>query len=199
MDEALGESSVDHIWAGQDRGPTASGFLNNVAIGDLALVPQGFQSSQFEPLFAFSGATAGNGLYVSNLDLSALTDYANEIQIDPTLTIYFVSAELNPSVDITGFPDAEHFLNGQFGGRLQWVPGGLGGAATKTLSGSYDKSTGKFQLNLSGAYSGQTNIIEASTNLVNWMPIFTNIGSTMFTDPKATNYPYRFYRTKTLP
>jgi hypothetical protein len=37
------------------------------------------------------------------------------------------------------------------------------------------------------------------TNLVNWIPIYTNVGSFIFTDPKATNYPDRFYRDLTLP
>ena len=42
--------------------------------------------------------------------------------------------------------------------------------------------------------AGQTYIIETSTNLVNWVPIYTNGGSFMFTDPNATNYNQQFYR-----
>ncbi len=40
-------------------------------------------------------------------------------------------------------------------------------------------------------------IILASTNLVDWIPVFTNLpvtGSIQFTDPGATNQPARFYR-----
>jgi hypothetical protein len=42
--------------------------------------------------------------------------------------------------------------------------------------------------------AGQTYIIQTSTNLVNWVPIYTNGGSFMFTDPNATNSSQQFYR-----
>jgi uncharacterized delta-60 repeat protein/uncharacterized repeat protein (TIGR01451 family) len=45
---------------------------------------------------------------------------------------------------------------------------------------------------------GQTNVIQGSTNLVNWVPIYTNVGSFIFTDPNAANYRYRFYRDRIL-
>jgi hypothetical protein len=44
---------------------------------------------------------------------------------------------------------------------------------------------------------GYVCVIEASTNLVDWIPIFTNStlsGSFAFTDQTATNIPSRFYR-----
>jgi hypothetical protein len=42
-------------------------------------------------------------------------------------------------------------------------------------------------------------IIEASTNLVNWLPIQTNAlinGQVRFTDPQAVLFPKRFYRAR---
>ena len=51
----------------------------------------------------------------------------------------------------------------------------------------------------------QTNVIEASTDLVHWLPIYTNIGSytnvgeSTITDPKASNYSRRFYRATAWP
>lgn len=196
-DVASGQDEVHHIWAGKDFGATAAGYLNNVAIGTLALVQT---STVFEPLFHFSGtnAAAHNGLYVSNLDLSMLTDYTNEIQIDPNLTIYFVSATLNTNVNISPFPDAQHFLDGQFGGRLRWS--GVNSLPTQQSQGISGGlvSGGNFQINFVSG-SGQTNIIEASTNLVNWVPIYTNVGSITFTDSAANGFRYRFYRAKTLP
>jgi hypothetical protein len=53
-----------------------------------------------------------------------------------------------------------------------------------------------FSLNLSPPW-GYVCVVEASTNLVDWIPIFTNItlsGNVVFTDPSATNVPSRFYR-----
>ena len=40
----------------------------------------------------------------------------------------------------------------------------------------------------------QTNVIQASTNLINWIPIYTNVGSFTFTNAVDPNYPFRFYR-----
>jgi hypothetical protein len=196
-DTALEENEVDHIWAGHDFGTNAAGYLNNVAIGTLVLNQD---SSVFEPLFHFTGANVANGLYVSNLDLSTLTDYANELEIDPNLVIYFISAKLNTNVVITPFSSAAAFLDGQFGGHLRWVQntGASSTTGTTTLSSSMI-SGGRFQFNVTGASGSQTNIVQASTNLINWVPIYTNMGSMTFTDAAANTYPHRFYRVMTSP
>jgi len=64
----------------------------------------------------------------------------------------------------------------------------------RMIPGSPDKS---------GAFTMQVEIpstlpyvIQASTNLLDWLPIFTNVvpGLLNFTDFDATNYPVRFYR-----
>ncbi|MGO8928165.1 MAG: LamG-like jellyroll fold domain-containing protein [Limisphaerales bacterium] len=52
---------------------------------------------------------------------------------------------------------------------------------------------GAAQISVTGL-TGQTYVIEGSTDLVNWVPIYTNGSSFMFTDPSATNYQQRFYR-----
>jgi len=44
-----------------------------------------------------------------------------------------------------------------------------------------------------------TYIIEASTDLLNWTPLSTNIsdgGLVLFKDTAATNFNYRFYRAR---
>jgi len=109
---------INHTWAGQDRGTNVAGYLNNTAVGKLVLLSDGP-----DPLFHFSGTGARNGLYVDLLDLSTLTDYTNQLSIDPSLVIYYAAAQLSftpPPVD--GIPQQpEEYLNGQFGGRLRWV------------------------------------------------------------------------------
>jgi hypothetical protein len=53
-----------------------------------------------------------------------------------------------------------------------------------------------FQVQVSGS-AGKTYVLQASTNLVNWVSLSTNVPiATPFTmsDPGATNYPARFYR-----
>ena len=199
-------TEVDHVWAGVDRGVSASGYVNNVALGTLALIPQGTQQSGYLPLFAFFGATGNNGLYVANLDLTQLTNYFNEIAIDPSITIYYENVTLNASVD-TGSQTANQFLDGmQFldananlGGRMRWV--NTGPVAPKQvnygkMTGSYNGANGKYQLMVSSA-AGPTNfVIEASADLKNWVPIYTNNGPFGFyTDPDSGSYAHRFYRT----
>jgi uncharacterized repeat protein (TIGR01451 family) len=60
------------------------------------------------------------------------------------------------------------------------------------ISGPTNNST-FFQFNVT-SLPGQTNVVYASTNLVNWVPIRTNVGSFTFTDLITQPYPVRFYR-----
>ncbi len=53
--------------------------------------------------------------------------------------------------------------------------------------------SGAAQISVTGL-AGQTYVIEGSTDLVNWLPIYTNGGSFMFADTNATNYQQRFFR-----
>jgi PA14 domain-containing protein/chitobiase/beta-hexosaminidase-like protein/Big-like domain-containing protein len=55
---------------------------------------------------------------------------------------------------------------------------------------------GQFQLGFAGMVSSNY-ILQATTNLINWTPISTNMATTnLFNliDPAATNFPHRFYR-----
>jgi len=52
---------------------------------------------------------------------------------------------------------------------------------------------GTFQFNVT-SLPGQTNVVQVSTNLINWVPLQTNVGPFLFIDPNAPNYPVRFYR-----
>jgi hypothetical protein len=54
----------------------------------------------------------------------------------------------------------------------------------------------QLQLGFMGV-TGSNYVLQASTNLTTWMPLTTNLAATNwfnFIDPKATNFPYRFYR-----
>jgi hypothetical protein len=113
-----------HTWAGEDRGPSPAGYVNNVAMGQLVLAVTGLA-----PYFTFSGTGAQNGLYTDLLDLTSLgANYTNALQIDPNLTIYYAAARLGVTPpQSNGVPQLpEEYLNGQFGGRLRWVPGFAG-------------------------------------------------------------------------
>ena len=56
---------------------------------------------------------------------------------------------------------------------------------------------GQFTFDLTGP-TGRSVVIEASTDLVNWLPIWTNTfgaGALNFSDPQSGIYSNRFYRT----
>jgi hypothetical protein len=57
-------------------------------------------------------------------------------------------------------------------------------------------ASGQFRLTVSGD-SGPDYTLQASTNLLNWIPLQTTspvVFPFSFSDPSATNYPQRFYR-----
>ena len=64
------------------------------------------------------------------------------------------------------------------------------------MTGGYNKANGQFQLMVASG-AGPTNfVIQASTDLKKWVPIYTNNGPFgVYADPNAGSYPYRFYRT----
>jgi subtilisin family serine protease len=61
---------------------------------------------------------------------------------------------------------------------------------------------GPFQLRVSGGLN-RTCVVEATTNLTSWSPVFTNTASTNgtfdFTDSQSTNWPQRFFRATASP
>ncbi|MGP8020690.1 MAG: immunoglobulin domain-containing protein [Limisphaerales bacterium] len=66
------------------------------------------------------------------------------------------------------------------------------------VSAGMDTTAGGFKLQLSGP-AGSNYVIQASTDLKNWIPIYTNAaptGSVTCTDAAALNLPFRYYRAK---
>jgi hypothetical protein len=73
-----------------------------------------------------------------------------------------------------------------------WLP------QAQTTGASFGVQTNHFGFNIQWA-SGQTVVVDASTNLINWQPVQTNTlttGTAHFSDPQWTNYPGRFYRLR---
>jgi hypothetical protein len=193
----LNGAEVDHVWAGQDRGATSAGFSDNVVIRKLVLTDDGSG-----PLFVFSGASANNGLYVSNLDLSGLSDpaYENEIQIAPNLNIYYKTVTPSGAVaDLSSPAFAGHFIN--VPGATPYVGTQPSGPSPK-FTANYVVGSGQLQFTVNDYVAGETYIVEASTNLPagagDWMTIFTTTapssGLFQFIVPDTSSYPARFYR-----
>jgi hypothetical protein len=207
---SYGFEEVDHIWAGADRGPNGAGFTNNASLGALVLSPQSYSAPAL-PLFYFFGAGLSNGMYVGTLDLSQMgTNGANlnqMIAIDPSLTIYFANALLGFSPP--GGATANQYLDGQFGGHLRWVKNFTGIPTAKAsvvpnrmLSANYAGPGGNLRITMNAA-PGQLYVVETSTDLINWSPVFTNTapinGLFQYVDPNPATGRSRFYRVVTAP
>lgn len=70
--------------------------------------------------------------------------------------------------------------------------------ATPVLSGALNATNGQFQLSVSGV-TGLNYTLDASTNLVDWVPLWTNTSPFSFTDSNTGAYPQRFYRSVFIP
>ncbi|MGO8838623.1 MAG: glycoside hydrolase family 44 protein [Limisphaerales bacterium] len=117
-----GNSVVDHGWAGEDRGPSRTGFTNNVAIGTLVLSAENPSQG---PIFHFYGTgPSSNAMYVLSLDLSQLTtssaQVAKMIQIDPGMKIYVSQVILGFTPP--GNQTPEDFLAALFPGQVITIP-----------------------------------------------------------------------------
>ena len=66
------------------------------------------------------------------------------------------------------------------------------------LTPSFSAGNGGFQLSVTNS-PGQTVVIQASTNLISWVPVFTNVEPFTFTNFDSTNYLMRFYRAVVTP
>lgn len=99
-------SSTDHTWPAADRGATAAGFTNNLALGRLVL------SVGFDAEVVFNGTTSSNAIYVDYLEFLGidLAEVELALRAGPNFMIYFADSNL---------PAEE--LDGLLGGRLRWV------------------------------------------------------------------------------
>jgi hypothetical protein len=110
-----------------------------------------------------------------------------------------------PGTGNTPFCAATADVNGD--GKVDLICANLGDGTVTVLTNSGQvlltqpallASTG-FEATLSGAI-GHTNMIQVSTDLLNWTPLLTNVNTTNFpwriTDP-VTNLPCRYYRAIT--
>ncbi len=102
--------SRSHVWAGENRGATPSGYANNTAIQHLVL--DGGTNSQFR----FQGVGANDAMYVNYLEFLGGTTNTNGLHVtstlivNPNLTIYFADSNV-----------PEDKLTNAFPGRLVWV------------------------------------------------------------------------------
>ena len=123
-----------------------------------------------------SGLT--NITFLGNAPVLADPNEFTDDGISPTLYYYYGTTGWGATYG--GLPIMGLFLPPQIGGP----------------DGNVGVFAGNFSFTVTGV-SNQIIVIQASTNFLNWQPIWTNTLSgngTNFTDPQWTNYPCRFYR-----
>jgi hypothetical protein len=77
----------------------------------------------------------------------------------------------------------------------------LGAPEPQIVTGSMGVTPGGYRFSLSGVVN-QTIVVDASTDLLNWQPVWTKTltgGSADFVDPQWLNHPHRFYRARSAP
>lgn len=157
--------AANHTWAGEDRGATAAGFSNNVALGKLTL--DGDTNSLFE--FAPSAPGTRGAIYVDYLELlNQATNINTQLSIDPNLTIYFANANISAVK-----------LNGSAGGRLRWVSSFTGPNSSTNITYTTTNSDGSITENtytLNTALATDKNIDSDGDGVVNGddpTPVYT--------------------------
>lgn len=164
---------INNLWAGEDRGVSVDGYVNNEAIGQLILDARG-QGPGTQ--FYFSGTGANNAIYVDRLVLENYASYTNHtgssnlvFNFNTNLVIYFADAvdsslgEISPKLD--GF-NGNHF---------RWIPT-YTGYFTSTNIVYPDGTTNTFNAGLAGSQfdSDADGILNASDPSPFFVPSMIN-------------------------
>jgi VCBS repeat-containing protein len=159
---------------------------------------------------------ANNDVYITSentlltVPASGILTNDTDVENDPlsaslVTTVSHGSLNLNANGSFTYMPSSNYFGSDSFTYRASDLSA-MSAVATVSLTVrdthtplsfvSEEMTASGFSLNLSAPW-GYVYVVEASTNLVDWIPIFTNAtlsGSFVFTDQTATNVPSQFYR-----
>jgi len=182
-------------------------MLTNLTAGrtyywSVQAIDTAFASSPFAPEKSFTVGAPGTIGFVRQADgrfqlqFNGMAGMIYTLQASTNLAQWITLASLTPGsnglVQFTD-PQAASFpmrfyrvalINPATGARIGALTWNINGAVSFQITG----------------IDGQTYVIQASTNLVDWADLGTNVtsgGIVNFTDPNATNFPARFYRVKT--
>lgn len=161
-------------------------FWMPISILLAALVPQAFASQSVELVWSPSSSPdiVGYNIYYGN----ASGNYTNEISIGNTTnvtvsglsnatTYYFAARALNSAGIESGLSIQTSYS----------VP------SAAAIFGVPKFSSNSISVSVTGI-PGSTYVIQASTNLINWISLETNLSPLLFTDTNAGRYKKRFYR-----
>jgi len=132
------------------------------------------------------------GVTLSAPDTNAILYYTLDGTL-PTTNSFFYTGAFNLTNNVTVTANAvETNFDNSIAASAQFLVEPLNFTSVGFLTGQ------PFQLGFAGV-AGGTYMLDASTDLVTWVPISTNTATTnafnLF-DPDATNFPFRFYRVQ---
>jgi Fibronectin type III domain len=145
-------------------------------------------SSSTTGYLVYYGTSSGN--YITAVLVPSKT--ATNVTINGLTTgtkYYFAAAAYDASSDVSAL-SAE--ISGVIGSTTSSSSSGSAAAMT-----SPHASAGQFSFTVSGTSNSQY-IVQASTNLVNWVSLQTNTSPFSFVDPNARQFSHRFYRTVSI-
>jgi hypothetical protein len=163
------------------------GILFDVSQSTLFQYPEGLHASSYT--VPSSVTNIGSGAFEFALWLRQIyftgnsPSYGASAFSYDSATVYYLPGTTGWGTTYGGLPTA------------LWLPQPL------TNDGSFGVQSNGFGFNINWA-SGQTVVVEASTDLINWQPVQTNTlttGTTYFSDPTWTNNPAGFYRLRSVP
>ena len=200
---ASASKNVANTWAGQDRGVSTSGYLNNAAVGRLIL---NAVSVPPRSLITFNAADANNAIYVDELSLinnaatlNSTSSNVTSLAISPNMVIYYAQA-LSNGVSVAA--EINHWNNNH----LRWVSSYAGHfSSTNIVSGGVTNTVNAALASSSTIDSNGNGIPNASdptpfflSSQVNFKLTLTNVPpETVMLSwqsiPQASNYV--FYAT----
>jgi Fibronectin type III domain len=126
----------------------------------------------------YYGTSSGN--YISAVVVPANATSITIRGLNSGTTYYFAAASFDNSGDVSS--DSPE------------ISAVAGSSVAALLTPATQSSPGQYGFNITGI-PGSQYIVQASTDLVHWVSVQTNVSPFNFVDSNASQYPQRFYRT----
>ena len=144
--------------------------------------------------YSLAVVVMGNG----SVAISPQQNYYN-----PGDSVTLSAATTNAATSFYGWTGAASGTNNPLAVKVsnnEIIQANFGATVPQIIAGgaSFGFLSNYFGFDVSGA-AGQTIVVEGSTDLMVWAPLFTNIvvsNPFYFFDPASTNFPWRFYRAR---